>query len=119
MSGQSANSSFEVVATTRRRWSQEERQAFLAEASNGVSVSEVARRHGLSRELLFRWRRELRKKALGTGEDGVARFVRLSLPSPAASRAGAIEIILPSGCHVIAGADCDVAALKRIVDVLR
>lgn len=119
MSGQGANSSFEVVATTRRRWSQAERQAFLAEASNGVSVSEVARRHGLSRELLFRWRREQRRKAAGAGENGVASFVRLSLPPAGVSRASAIEIVLPSGCRMIVDVQCDPAALKRLVDVLR
>jgi transposase len=119
MSGQSANSSFEVVVSTRRRWSPEERQAILSEASGGVSVSEVARRHGLSRELLFRWRRELRKKAGTTGQDGGERFMRLSLPPPAASADGAIEIVLPSGCRVIVGAHCNVEALKRIIEALQ
>lgn len=118
MSGQSANSSFEVVATTRRRWSLEDRQAILSEASGGVSVSEVARRHGLSRELLFRWRRDLRKKAIAPEHDGGQRFVRLSLPPPGALADGAIEIVLPSGCRVIVGPHCDVDALKRIIEVL-
>jgi transposase len=119
MSGQSANSGFEVVASTRRRWLPEERQAILSEASGGVSVSEVARRHGLSRELLFRWRRELRKKAVTAGQDGGEHFMRLSLPPPGTSADGAIEIVLPSGCRVIVDARCNVDALKRIIEALR
>lgn len=90
MSGHTSIPSFEVVASTRRRWSLEEKQALLSEADGGISVSEVARRHGLSRDLLFRWRRELRKAAAGT-EGSDQRFVRLSLPAPAGLRHDAIR----------------------------
>jgi transposase len=42
----------------RRRFSAEEKRAFLEEAERpGNSISSVARRHGLSPSLLFRWRR--------------------------------------------------------------
>ncbi len=48
-----------VVAGTRRSWTREEKRAILDEAqSTTASISSVARRHGLTPSLLFRWRRE-------------------------------------------------------------
>jgi transposase-like protein len=45
----------------RRRWSSEDKARIVAESlASGVSVSEVARRHGLSPQQLFAWRREAR-----------------------------------------------------------
>lgn len=118
MSGHSANPSFEVVASTRRRWSQEEKQAILSEASDGgISVSEVARRHGLSRDLLFRWRRELRKAA-AAAQGSHRGFVPLSLPAPAGLRNDAIEIVLAHGRRLIVGRDVDMGVLKRVIEAL-
>jgi transposase len=45
----------------RRRWSSEDKARIVEESlASGVSVSEVARRHGLSPQQLFAWRREAR-----------------------------------------------------------
>ena len=47
----------------RRRWTAEEKARIVAESSRpGVCISEVARRHGVSRSLLFNWRREMRQR---------------------------------------------------------
>ena len=44
----------------RRRYSLDEKMAVLAEASQpGMSISYVARRHGISPSLLFGWRRRM------------------------------------------------------------
>jgi transposase len=60
----------------RRRFSAEEKRAFLEEAERpGNSISSVARRHGLSSSLLFRWRRlaeEGSMSSLGADENVVA-----------------------------------------------
>jgi transposase len=60
----------------RRRFSAEEKRAFLEEAERpGNSISSVARRHGLSPSLLFRWRRladEGSMSSLGADENVVA-----------------------------------------------
>src|SRR5689334_1800904 len=48
----------------RRMFSQAEKRRIVDEASQpGVSLSQVARRYGIYRRLLFRWREELRPKA--------------------------------------------------------
>src|SRR3979490_1194583 len=45
----------------RRRWSREDKARIVVESlASGVSVSEVARRHELSPQQLFAWRREAR-----------------------------------------------------------
>ena len=50
--------------TRRRRWTTEEKAEILAESFQpGASVSEVARRHGMNRGLLWTWRHEARKRA--------------------------------------------------------
>jgi transposase len=55
---------FEVItgAMGRRRWNADDRARILEETLvPGAVVSEVARRHGLTPQQLFTWRREARK----------------------------------------------------------
>jgi transposase len=60
----------------RRRWSREDKARIVLESlTGGVSVSEVARRHGLSPQQLFAWRHEartLRHEGGGPAPDGPA-----------------------------------------------
>jgi len=58
ISGDNFAHRYSVVADTRRRWSEDEKQAIIAEALQpGVNVSAVARRHGIKPSLLFGWRK--------------------------------------------------------------
>ena len=64
MSGDGFSRRYSVVADTRRRWSEDEKQAIIGEALQpGVNVSAVARRHGIKPSLLFRWRKMAQKEA--------------------------------------------------------
>ena len=48
----------------RRRWPTDEKARILEEAmAPGAVVSEVARRHGMSPQHLFTWRRQARREA--------------------------------------------------------
>ena len=63
---ESAVRRFEVIdgAMGRRRWSADERARILEETlAPGAVVSAVARRHGLTPQQLFTWRREARRAA--------------------------------------------------------
>ena len=52
----------------RRRWSREDKAGIVVESfTGGVSVSEVARRHGLSPQRLFAWRHKARALRLEGG----------------------------------------------------
>jgi transposase len=60
----------------RRRWTGEEKAQILAESFQpGASVSEVARRYGVNRGLLWSWRHEARKR----GAIGAPTFVPLRI----------------------------------------
>ena len=49
------------VVARRRRWTLEQKLALVEEVSRpGASVAAVADRHGMSRSLLFEWRRQIR-----------------------------------------------------------
>ena len=49
------------VVARRRRWTVEQKLALVGEVSRpGASVAAVADRHGMSRSLLFDWRRQVR-----------------------------------------------------------
>jgi len=49
---------FEMVASTRRQFSRDQKRTIVAEVERGATVSEVPRRHNVHTSLLFRWRRE-------------------------------------------------------------
>jgi transposase len=55
----------------RRRWSDVEKRSILGEVGlRGATVAEVARRHDLTRQHLYQWRAELRKRGEGLSDDG-------------------------------------------------
>jgi transposase len=132
MSGDRTSRRFDIVASTRRIWSQEQKLAIVAEVEAGASVSQVARRHGLNPGLLFRWRRKLRTKpgaaamepangAPASRPSPAPRFVPVMLPPPDAAppaKPSTIEIVISGGRTVRVGADVDTAALVRIVAAL-
>lgn len=109
------------VADTRRRWSPEQKQAILEE-SKTTPVSRVARKHGLSTTLLFRWRKA--EGLTGTGTRGAPRrlpatsFVPVAVQAPSRRREGRLEIALGSGARLIVSDDTDLALLKRVIAAL-
>jgi transposase len=57
----------------RRRWSEEQKRAIVAEAfAPGASVCEIARRFDVVPSLIYRWRHDLRAAATGFAEVVVA-----------------------------------------------
>ena len=121
MSGHSAESGEPIVLETRRRRSREEKQAILSELKRpGAKVSTVARRHGLSANVLFRWRRE----EAGASARTVARvegFMPVALVAgrrTAKPETGLIEIELSSGQRIRVDGSFDSAALRRVIDIL-
>ncbi len=118
-------SRLEVVDTgRRRRWSDAEKLRIVEESLSGARLaSATARRHGISNQLLFSWRKAYREGRLG--EVSVGGFVpALVVPetSPHGERtttgSGRIEIVSATGRRVIVDRDVDVAVLLRIVQAL-
>ncbi len=63
-------------AGRRRKWGDEDKARIVAETvASEESVCSVARRHGLSPQQLFGWRRQLREAAAGHSEAEQLQFV--------------------------------------------
>ena len=68
----------------RRRWTTDDKARIVAETLEpGAAVSVVARRHGLTPQQLFGWRREARKRSEGNDAGGPS-FVPAVMELPAA-----------------------------------
>ncbi len=125
----------------RRRWSEEEKRRIVAEAeAPGASVSVVARRHDLNANLLFTWRRQVRREECSAGVGSAAFVPAVIAPDEGAEAGepavtprkhgeaiqdksvprppGLIEIILPGGRRVIVDKEVSAAALGRVIGVL-
>ena len=118
----------------RRRWRDEEKLRILAELDEpGVKFSAVARRHDISRSLLWQWR-DARRRGRLVAETPA--FVPLQvvpeLPAPEAQKGsdptrcvgppepdGRVEIVLPDGTAVRAPETISAAALRRVLAALR
>jgi len=117
----------------RRRWRTEDKLRIVAEVeAPGACFAEVARRHDVSRSLLWNWRRDARRGQLArrtAGAEPMFLPIQISDPSPVEmGRSEAqhlrqpdnrIEIVLPDGTSLRVGADVDAAALRRVLMALR
>jgi transposase len=121
-------SDFEILSadeTGRRRdRSEAEKIRIVEESLRGHRQgSATARRYGLSRSLLTRWRKEYREGLLGGGAPA---FMPLQIGSaPATSTAAEtpavvekVEIMLTNGRRLSVSASIDTAALSRLLRVL-
>ena len=132
MAGSKVISQVEVLLASdvgrRRGWTDEDKVRIVEESLRGARRgAATARRHGISRSLLTRWRREFREGLLRA--EGALGFTPLQIapdaprlvPAEACrSQAGhdRIEVVLTNGRRLVIGAEIDLAALARLVQVL-
>ncbi len=120
----------------RRRWRTEDKLRILAELNEPrAKFVDVARRHDVSRGLLWQWRDAQRRGVL-VMEEATFMPVRVvpELPAPTPLGTGAaippsvdpdvehdtrIEILLPDGTAVRVPATIGTAALRRVLAALR
>jgi transposase len=123
MSGYSQEKSFAVVAETRRKWSVAKRKQIVAE-TEVLSVSSVARKHGVATSLVFRWRREAGIAGKKSPRKPATAFLPVALPAltHAAAAAdgdrGLIEIELAGGRRLRVSGPVETEALRRVIAVL-
>jgi transposase len=117
----------------RRRWGLEEKGDIVAEMmAPGAKVSEIARRHGISRSLLYTWRREAGHRDAGSALPGLVPIVMTTAAEPVAppvpSRErhsaagkpiGTIEIAMPSGVRVMIRGRVEERSLRAVLSALR
>jgi transposase len=116
-----------VVVETRRRWSDDERCQAVEETRN-LAVSAVARKHGIAKSLLFRWRKEAgfsgkRHKVEAFVPVQIATSPAISSPPPSTSvpvthEAGSIEIELVGGIKLRVSGTVKPEALRQIIAAL-
>ena len=116
----------EVLGTERRRrWSPQDKLQIVEETMQpGVTVTEVARRHGLAPSVVFTWRRLAREGRLG--DAGVAFMPVEIAPVPVQTtpvgslprRTGLIEIVLGRGRRIRVDREVDAEALRRVLQVM-
>jgi len=107
-----------VGVERRRRWSEDQKISILSEVGvGGAKVADVARRHDLTRQHIYQWRAELRRKGLWPDANGAV-FLALepSVAVPAeTSSASLIEIVLRNGRELRCPAKTDDNDLSRLI----
>ena len=110
-----------VVIETRRRWSDAERKQAV-EATLTSPVSAVARKYGMAKSLLFRWRKEA---GLSAKRKPIAAFVPVRIAAaPEASDSatpdvGTIEIELVGGTKLRVSGTVKPESLRHVIAALR
>jgi transposase len=85
-------------AERRRRWSGNDKTRIVMESfKQGASVSEVARRHGLSPQQLFAWRREARARSSQSVEVAAASCDMPDTPPPAQQTPAFAQVVIAAG----------------------
>ena len=108
----------EIVDTgRRRRWSAAEKLRIVEESFSGPRLaSATARRHGISNQLLFAWRKAHRKGQFGDIPGFVSAMIVPEQPEKGSGLGGSrIEIVRANGRRVIVDCDVDVETLLRIM----
>ena len=116
-------------AGRRRGWTVEQKARIIAESyGSGETVSAVARRHGLTPQQLFGWRRDARQQREAETCDGTSAFAPVLVEAasssadapiaPAcASRSTVIEIVIGAATlRIVSGSDA--AALGTVLRTL-
>ncbi len=98
----------------RRRIAQEALQP-------GVSVAEIARRHGINANLVFVWRRLEQQGLLGAHTlRGNTALVPVEVtPAPASAAPGTLRIELGGGIQLHVSGAVDGALIERVIGILR
>jgi transposase len=108
----------EIVDTgRRRRWSEAEKLRIVEESYSAPrQASATARRHGISNQLLFAWRKAYREGQLGDIPGFVPAMIDPKQPEKGSGLGGSrIEIVSANGRRVIVDCDIDVETLLRIM----
>jgi len=117
-------------AGRRRSWSGEEKAAIIAESYDaGETVCAVARRHGLTPQQLFAWRRLARRSGSVLPTMFVPAVLETIEPEPPAvavsprrarrrSKADGIELEI-AGVEVRVGADAKPRAIEAVIRALK
>ena len=108
-----------VGVERRRRWREEEKLSILGKVGlNGATVSDVARCHDITRQHIYQWRQELRRKGV---LPRTSETVFLPLPSPSGSEQSRdrqpleIEVVLGNGRKLRCASDLPLERVQQLI----
>ncbi len=106
----------------RRRWSVEQKLRVLGEVwVNGASVADIARRHEITRQHIYQWRAEMRRKGLVA--DGQPRLLPVQVADDDGDAevrdkpVGRVEIGFGNGRRLVVDAGIADAVLVRLIRI--
>jgi transposase len=96
-----------TAGSERRRWTTAQKLKVVSESvAPHASVTEVARRHGVNPNLIYRWRHQAKIGALSRSPDAPSRFALVAVAAGGSARASLrgdhdggciIEVVLRNG----------------------
>ena len=108
----------------RRRWSDEEKLKIVMSAgTNETTVTQVAQRHEITRQQVYAWRHEMKKKGLWS-PDGGGLFLPFDIPAygvptiadtPIIAASMAVELRLCNGRSLHFGCSTAAMALTQLI----
>ena len=114
-----------IIGVERRRfWPDEQKLSILSEVGvAGATVADIARRHDITRQHIYQWRRQLRGRGLWPSAESTT-FLALDGPETVPAEvpltpAGTVEIVLANGRVLRSpGGICgtELARLIRVVE---
>jgi transposase len=134
-----------LVGPERRRWSEDEKARIIEESLRpGARVTDIARRHGVSRALLYSWRRAARCAPVSPVAPPTPEFVPVLLSAPEEPQSvtapteiaapdrgsrrsvkrrtdgdGEIEVVLPGGARLTLRGRVEATALRAVLAALK
>ena len=104
----------------RRRWSDDDKISIvLSVGIDGSTVTQVAHRCDVTRQQIYRWRHELKKKGLWSPDEGTVflpiDFQVAAAPDPKPAPAVPLELRLQSGRCLRFDSTMDEAVLTRLI----
>lgn len=108
----------------RRRWSDEEKLGIVTSVGvDDATVTQVAQRHEITRQQIYAWRHEMKKKGLWSPEGG-ALFLPFDIPAqgvpaiadtPIIAAPMAVELRLRNGRSLHFASSVSVVALTQLI----
>lgn len=104
----------------RRRWSDAEKRSILAEVGvDGARVADVARRHDLTRQHIYQWRAEFRRRGESLTEETA--FLPVEMTEKTVTPAvppSPVEIVLMNGRRLRGIEGLSASVLAQLIRVL-
>ena len=106
----------------RRRWREEDKLAIvMSVGDDGATITEVAHRHDITRQQIYAWRSELKKKGLLSAASNAlfipvdVKAVQMNAADDREMSSGVVELRLSCGRTLRFGSSVDTTALTQLI----